>query len=355
MALFVHDVSDHQPSFNFAAAVAAGAAAFLVKVSEGGRGSSGGWYYRNPDLGLQLGRAQATGALVVGYHYVRGTDWLGQADNVDGWAPAGLPIALDVEAGGDLATAARIAAELRRRGRVVPLLYCPRWWIASNGGEGYDTRPIAPLWSSAYPVGYRSSAAATYAAAGGDAGSGWSPYGQQTPVLWQFADDVLAGGYPTDTSAWRGTRQQLAAALGLAPHQQHGEDEDMYRFLVDEATDDGAGGFTRCAEQLPDGTLIGTTWPDIEAKLDEFHNKGWAPAAVRGVATSVFDDYEQWSDRKKAAADALVKIAGTLAAGGSAPVPGGPDAAAIEAAVESGVEAGLDGVTATFHKGGASA
>jgi hypothetical protein len=115
-------------------------------------------------------------------------------------------------------------------------------------------------------------------------------------------------------------------ASSPAPATTH-EDDDMWKFLVDSGTVQSDGSYTRCAELLPTAELIGTSWADINAKLTEAR-AGGAPASVRGVDTSVFDDYEANSNAHKAATVNLAKLAGV---GG--PVTVTPGAYVINATV----------------------
>lgn len=253
MTCYAVDVSGYQPDFNFALAVSQGACAFLVKATEGPLG-----YYRNPSFPTQLARAQSTGVPVAAYHYVRGSNWSSQADNITGYVPASVPVMLDLEAGGDVTTTRSLAAELRRRGWVVNLCYCPAWWLSANGGLAQNLAgTVAPLMSSQYPVG-GGELVDTYNRAGGDAGAGWGAYGGGTPALWQYSSSVAIGGYAAvDVSAFRGTKQQLAA---LFAGTQSGGLCTM-EFLVDLSTLQPDGTYTDVA-RVQGTTLVGSSWGD---------------------------------------------------------------------------------------------
>lgn len=248
MTLFVADTSGYQPNFDYAGS---GMDAFVIKATEGST-------YRNPSFAGQLARAQATSKPTIAYHYVRTGDAAGQLANVQATVPRSVPVALDLENGGDVATARALSRSLRGAGYVVPLLYCPAWWLSANGGLNTDTRDIGALWSSQYPVS-GSGASVVYAAAGADHGAGWSAYGGQPPVLWQFSSSISVGGYSAiDVSAFRGTRAQLAALFGGTTP---GEVTSM-EFLIDLSTRTQDGSYPDCA-RVQGTALIGC--PSAEA------------------------------------------------------------------------------------------
>ncbi len=235
MTLFIADTSGYQPDFNYSAS---GLDGFIIKATEGTLG-----YYRNPSFPTQLSRSQATGKPTIAYHYVRGTDVQGQANNITGYVSQSVPVALDLEAGGDVATTRALATELRHRGYKVPLLYVPHWWL----GDATNVADIAPLWSSNYPAS-GSSLTQVYTNAGGDAGSGWAAYGGASPSLWQFSSSISTGGYASiDVSAFRGSLSQLAALFTASVPQPIELDDCMY-VICDQL------GF---AGELSGGILIG--------------------------------------------------------------------------------------------------
>lgn len=130
--------------------------------------------------------------------------------------------------------------------------------------------------------------------------------------LLQRLGRVVIDGIDCDTNESRQTYfgQGPASTPASAPTR---EDDDMWKFLVDDATVQGDGSYMRCAELLPTAELIGTTWDDIAAKVAEA-KAGGAPASVRGLKTTVFDDYERNSNAHKAATANLAKL--TSGAGG---------------------------------------
>ena len=308
MTCYIVDVSGYQPSFNFSLAVNQGACAFLVKATEGPLN-----YYRNPSFPGQLAAAQATGVPVAAYHYVRGTDWSSQADNITGYVPAAVPLMLDLEAGGDVATTRALAAELRRRGRIVILVYCPAWWLSANGGLSTNVAAIAPLMSSQYPAG-GGSLVTTYANAGGDSGPGWGAYGGGTPAVWQYSSTVAIGGYTSiDVSAFRGTQSQLAALFagtnsgGLCTME----------FLVDLSTIQPDNSYTSVA-RVQGTTLVGSSWGDATTLQ---RNSTPGSVIIYGMAHALYVDAVAASDAVKAVPgklDALLAAIQAIPGGGAA-------------------------------------
>jgi hypothetical protein len=248
VTLFVADTSGYQPNFDYAGS---GMDAFVIKATEGST-------YRNPSFPTQLARARATGKPTIAYHYVRSGDVAGQLTSIYSTVPNSVSVALDLENGGDVATARALSRSLRTAGWMVPLLYCPAWWLSANGGLNTDTRDIGALWSSQYPVS-GSGASPVYAAAGADHGAGWSAYGGQSPVLWQFSSSISVGGYSAiDVSAFRGSRAQLAALFSGSPTGGL----CVMEFLIDLSTRAQDGTYPDCA-RVQGTSLVGC--PSAEA------------------------------------------------------------------------------------------
>jgi GH25 family lysozyme M1 (1,4-beta-N-acetylmuramidase) len=203
VTIFVADVSAYQPNFDFGLAVQQGVEGFVIKSTEGSS-------WRNVYLADMIRRAQATGKPVMYYHFVISGDPAGQVANVLRNVPPGVPVALDVENGSDMATARAIEDGLNAAGHPDPVLYVPPWWLRSHGGADQPTADIAPLWSSWYPDNNGGTPAQAYARAGGDSGPGWAAYGQNQVKLWQFTSTAELGGYAdVDVSAFKGGPQDL--------------------------------------------------------------------------------------------------------------------------------------------------
>lgn len=306
MTLFIVDTSGYQPDFDYAGS---GLDAHAIKATEGST-------YRNPSFAAQLSRARATGKPTIAYHYVHAGDVAGQLANIRGAVSAATPVMLDLEAGGDVVTTRSLASALRGAGYVVPLLYCPAWWLSANGGLNTDTRSIAPLWSSQYPAG-GSNLVSVYAAAGGDSGAGWGVYGGQIPALWQFSSSISIGGYSAiDVSAYRGTRTQLAALLGGTPGRAN-----PMEFLIDISTRAADGSYPDCA-RVQGATLVGA--PSAEAFALQAASTPGA-VVIYGMSHQQYGDAVAASNAVKSLPAALATLTAAvqaIPAGGTAPVHG---------------------------------
>lgn len=214
--LFYPDCSNNnwnsvQDAISFLEQLAAqGFSGMCHKVSEGN-------YYEDPFWPPVLQWCQANNFPVLGYHYVTTNDRASQARTY--LANGGLPNAMfDWEAnGGDLANYYAVASAFNTAGVNVGVGYCPQWYWNEVGGG--DLSQAGALVASAYPgaTGYASS---IYAAAGGDSGSGWQPYGGVTPTCWQFTDRANIAGLSMDCNAFKGTPEQLAQLFTGGPVTQ---------------------------------------------------------------------------------------------------------------------------------------
>lgn len=111
------------------------------------------------------------------------------------------PVMWDIErGGGTLANLIDCHDAFVSHGGHGRLVYLPHWYWEQLGSP--DLRPLVErgllLVSSNYPAGGYS-----------DTGPGWTPYGQMTPMFWQFTDK------PIDTDAFRGTLDQMRALLAI--------------------------------------------------------------------------------------------------------------------------------------------
>ncbi len=208
--VFWPDVSNNQWSrtqdaINFCAQLTAqGFAAVCHKVSEGA-------YFQDRFWQPVKDWCDHNDLMCFGYHYVTEDDPAAQAAMWN--ANNGGPLAMfDFESNsGDMNNFWNVANAFNAAGVQVQEGYCPNWYWNSVGGG--DLSKIPFLISSAYPGG-SGYASDIYNQAGGDAGEGWNSYGGATPLGWQFTDKALIAGLTVDCNAFRGTAQQLQAALG---------------------------------------------------------------------------------------------------------------------------------------------
>ncbi|MFD8496351.1 glycoside hydrolase family 25 protein [Amycolatopsis sp. NPDC059657] len=207
---FIIDISHHQPlSLDLAQCRRDGCEACFIKAGEGGS-------YVDPLFAANLAEARAAGMLTAAYWFIRSNaSPAAHVAKIRATVPLDVPIIPDVEkavdgswptkAHTDAVIAAIIAAGYR-----VPIDYIPLWfwrdyWRSPSLAGG------RPLWSSRYPdnvVGLLNSEWAQVPA------SYWNGYGGQPVAILQFTSSARIAGYaPLDASAYRGTREELAALL----------------------------------------------------------------------------------------------------------------------------------------------
>ena len=176
--------------------------------------------YANPHYAGWQAAAPSAGKLFAWYHFLTTTAGsAAQAAWTARHVDASLPGMLDVEATGEsmprLPDVVGYLDAAEAAGLRIRLVYLPRWYwqrIGSPDLTAITGRGIG-LVSSHYPVAAPAGTAAGYAAAGGDLGVGWRPYGGATPLIWQFTDAAPQGGQKVDADAYRGSVGQLAAFL----------------------------------------------------------------------------------------------------------------------------------------------
>lgn len=203
---FAIDISHHQSlSLDLAAARRDGAELCIVK---GGEGSS----FVDPTFRPNLDEAGAAGQLRAAYWYQRsGATPAEHVAKVRSVVPLDVAVIPDVETGsGGVPQLREFVNRLRDAGYRVPWTYLPKWYWEGLGSPSLVGLP--DLWSSRYPdmvVGTLASEWAQVPA------SYWNGYGGLPVSLLQFTSSARIAGYqPLDASAFRGTREELAAKLG---------------------------------------------------------------------------------------------------------------------------------------------
>ena len=164
---------------------------------------------------------------VIGYHYVTTDAPAAQADT---WHSndGGSVAMLDWEDnGGDLANLTAVVDAFNATRVTVQLGYFPRWYFQEQGG-GRLAGLTDFLVSSGYPAG-GGFASTIYAAAGGDSGEGWAPYGGATPGAWQFTDRANVAGHLVDCNAYRGADIGVLFGSARAPHPGRAGDDAATR------------------------------------------------------------------------------------------------------------------------------
>jgi GH25 family lysozyme M1 (1,4-beta-N-acetylmuramidase) len=209
---FVLDISHHQDlSLNLAQTRRDGCEGAFLKAGEGST-------YVDPTFAANLAEARAAGQLVAAYWYQRSNATAAaHVAKIQATVPRDVPVIIDVEANsGNVALTRDVIGRLNAAGYRTPLLYLPRWYWQQIGSPSLAGLP--PLWSSRYPDNNVGLLAAEWARV---PASYWDGYGGLPVALLQFTSSAsIAGHQPLDASAFRGTRDQLAALLNQ-------EDNDM--------------------------------------------------------------------------------------------------------------------------------
>lgn len=204
---FAIDISHHQDkALSLAQTRRDGCELAILKAGEGSS-------FVDEDFASNLAEARAAGQLVAAYWYQRANaSAAAHVAKIRQVVPIDVPIIPDVEANsGGVALTRDLVAQLRAAGYRVPLLYLPLWYWRDHLGSP-SLAGLPPLWSSRYPNNVVGLLAAEWAEV---PASYWNGYGGLDVALLQFTSAARIAGYaPLDASAFRGTRDQLAALLG---------------------------------------------------------------------------------------------------------------------------------------------
>ncbi|MTE14201.1 GH25 family lysozyme [Nocardia aurantiaca] len=212
MTLYGVDISNWQAGISISEIAAEGFSWIEAKVSEGD-------YLQDPTWPEFLASAQAIDLPIIGYHYAIAD--CAPAAQVRTWlANNGGPNAMiDFESdSGDIDDFWALVRAFDDVGVNVTLTYLPQWYWERIGSP--DLSQVPGLVASAYPGG-SGYARDIYAAAGGDSGEGWTPYGNAQPLIWQFSDQASIVGMKLDANAFRGDIEDLIALIGgdMTPQQ----------------------------------------------------------------------------------------------------------------------------------------
>ncbi|MGV3159867.1 GH25 family lysozyme [Corynebacterium sp. 32222D000AT] len=214
--LYGVDVSEHQNGMSLKRTKQEGFDFAILRLCDG--------TYRDKTFRSHLADAEGAGMLVSAYWYLRapseGTSIAQQVDVIDQQMGGrrDLGVWIDVEsvdsAGRKLLTEKDVWAakrELEKRGYHVPGIYSGAWyWEKMPGGEP-SMKGLGHLWVSHYGRNRRGPASTTYHADGGANHPGWSyPLGDRKPDILQFGSNgEVAGRFPVDVNAFKGSRDQL--------------------------------------------------------------------------------------------------------------------------------------------------
>jgi GH25 family lysozyme M1 (1,4-beta-N-acetylmuramidase) len=208
---FAIDVSHHQPlSLDLAQTRRDGCELALLKAGEGGS-------YVDPFFASNLAEARAGGQLTGAYWFVRSNATPAQhVALMRATVPKDVAVIPDVETAADgskpsYTHAMNVLNAIRAEGWRVPVGYVPLWYWRDVWGRPTLTG-WPDLWSSRYPDNQVGTLADEWADV---PESYWTGYGGREVALLQFTSSARIAGYaPLDASAFRGTRDQLAALFG---------------------------------------------------------------------------------------------------------------------------------------------
>lgn len=219
MVLFGPDVSHYQSGIDLKRAASEGCSFVIGKISQGASSHDAQWPATRD-------QGRAAGLLICGYHFLTTDSPAAQAANCAAHiGDKSIPVALDWESGGgNGANLLAVLAAFRTAGLNVRLIYTGSWYFGPNGAPDLTGTGCA-LWKSRYPSTNPGAPAALY---GKVPASYWGGLGGLATSLLQFTDAASVAGVSCDCSAFQGTRDQLAALLGVgAPTPPEGDD-DMF-------------------------------------------------------------------------------------------------------------------------------
>lgn len=190
MTIFFPDISSYEHGLT----IQPGTVAVIAKATEG-------TYYQDADYATFKAQAERVGAVFSAYHFLKSGDGASQADYCHAMVGA-TPVMLDVETEGTSkpteADCLAFINRMRELGGRVWGAYFPAWFWEQVGGS------LASLGVAVVSSNYT---------AYSDTGSGWAPYGDATPVIWQYTNSQSYGGQSVDFNAFRGTITELAALI----------------------------------------------------------------------------------------------------------------------------------------------
>jgi GH25 family lysozyme M1 (1,4-beta-N-acetylmuramidase) len=196
MTIFGPDISNNNGTVNIDRVADEGYAFVFAKVSEGS-GFKDKFWPRTRDWCAQRG------LLCVGYHYVKTDDPNAQARNFRDNG-GGERVMLDFEDGsGDLNNYWACVNAFAALGIPTVVSYLPDWYWERIGKPTLRDIPgllVRSEYTHTYP---------------GDNHPNWNGYGGKDVGILQYGDDGLVAGLALDVNAFRGTKADLAAALGM--------------------------------------------------------------------------------------------------------------------------------------------
>ncbi|NUR26204.1 MAG: glycoside hydrolase [Catenulispora sp.] len=278
MTIFGPDISSYQHGLVISRL--ADAAFVIAKTTEG-------TFYTDADYQSWRQQTENLGKPFVWYHFLSGEDAAALARHtLANVGDARLPGMLDAEPAGSfspsLAQMIAYTDAAHAVGLNLRLLYLPRWYwqqIGSPGLSALASRGLS-LVSSSYPGG-SGRAPSIYP---GDGAPGWQAYGGMAPLLYQFTNQASDGGQLVDYNAFRGSVDELAAALA-GPTSTPSEDDDVPAFATGEIKP-GTGAVTVVCP--PPANLGAAGWGNVWFSL----GSDFGEAHVR---VAIFTHGQGWS------------------------------------------------------------
>lgn len=253
MTIFGPDISNNNGVVNIDRVADEGFDFVFAKVSEGS-GFRDKYWARTRDW------CATRGLICVGYHYVK-------TDNADAQAACfannggGNIVMFDFEANsGNINNFWACVRAFNARGIRVVLSYIPRWYWQQIGSPDISNIP-GLLIQSSYVSGRGGAASVMYP---GDGSRMWNGFGGKQVDILQFTDAARVAGINLDCNAFRGSKAELASALGIA-----GIPGGLFMALSDAEQSELLTRVRLISDQLlgpTDGSGKATGWPQLEGK-----------------------------------------------------------------------------------------
>lgn len=254
MTIFGPDISNNNGVVNIDRVADEGFDFVFAKVSEGS-GFKDRFWAKTRDW------CAARGLICVGYHYVK-------TDNADAQARCfrdnggGPTVMFDFEANsGNINNFWACVNAFNNIGIRVVLSYIPRWYWQQIGRPDISNIP-GLLIQSSYVNG-TGTASGLYP---GDNSGFWAGFGGKNVDILQFSDKASVAGMSLDVNAFRGSKAELAAHLGIA-----GIEGGLLMALNDAEQQEVLDGIRLIRNQLlgnpdPNRPGVATGWPQLADK-----------------------------------------------------------------------------------------
>lgn len=161
------------------------------------------------------------------------------------------------------------------------LVYLPRWYWQQIGAP--DLRPLVALGVSLVASSYVEAGGPPDEIYPGDSAGGWTPYGNVSPMLYQFTNKAVDAGQTLDYNAFRGTEATFRSLF--TPPQG----DDMPSFATGEINAGTGAKTIVCVPPANYGSAgWGNVWFSLGSDLGEAHVR--VAAYIHGEGWHVVDD-----------------------------------------------------------------